>query len=210
VVWVLVAIVSYGVDRPPVINKIQVDPPRVALGSFAAVKIQAEDPDGGRLTYECVAESGRCQVADARKPEARYSPGTGGSGVDRITVTVTDPHGLVSTGSQFVIIEGAVASAEGGDVAKSQVNHPPILKGGGGPLYPNGDNPIRLEATGSDPDGDNIDFKWDFGSCLVSAPNPQLYRAEVRLSPGCESGSATLTWTDAHGATASAEWTIHR
>jgi hypothetical protein len=203
--WSLLAALSHGVDRPPVINKIQVEPAAVPRGSTAVVRIQAMDPDGGRLTYDCAAESGRCVVADKSKPEAAYSPAERESIVDRVTVTVTDRGALLSTGSQIVTIEGAVAAPP----QASGTNHPPVLNGGGGPLSPDGDKPLVLEATGSDPDGDNVTFNWEFGSCLVSA-NAAVSRAEVHLRPGCDSGNALLTWTDAHGATATAEWTIHR
>jgi hypothetical protein len=76
-------------------------------------------------------------------------------------------------------------------------------------LYPDGDKPLVLQAWGRDPDGDDVLFNWDFGSCLLSS-NAEISRAEVRLRPGCDSGNATLTWTDTHGATARTEWTVHR
>jgi hypothetical protein len=217
----LLTIVSHGVDRPPVILKLDVQPPRVPRDSTAILTVSATDPDGTALVYEYKAESGNL-VADAKQPDkAHYLPAARGSIADRITVTVKDASGLLSTGSQVVTIEGAVAPAEpgsaipGGNVlAGAEVpkvgNRPPILNGGGR-FYDIGENDMAIEATGMDPDGDVVTFKWDFGNCLLSE-NVEVYRAEVRLKPEptCKQGTAILTWTDTHSASASAEWTISR
>jgi hypothetical protein len=80
---------------------------------------------------------------------------------------------------------------------------------GGGAFYQTGDRSITLEGTGSDPDGDKISFAWNFGPCLTST-NVEIYHAEVRLLPSCAAGRVTLTWTDEHGGTATAEWTLQR
>lgn len=230
-----IGVVSHGVNRPPVITRIRVDPPAVAPGKAATVHVEAQDPDGERLAYSFAAESGRVQVADASRPEARYMPAERSTIVDRITVTVTDTHGYKATGSQIVTIEGAVTGAAGGasagpapepqaslappppgdasSVPNAAGNRPPVLNGGRA-FYDAGDKPVRLEATGSDPDGDRISFSWDFGHenggpCLLSS-NVEVYHAEVRLRPGCDKGTATLKWTDEHGAAATAQWDIQR
>jgi hypothetical protein len=203
--WALLAFISHGVDRPPVVQQIMVDPPQVALGGKATVHFQAIDPDGGRLTYECTADAGTCTVPDKNKPEATYVPAEHAAIGDRVTLslTVTDPGGLTSTGTQFATIEAPkTPPAE----APSGTN-PTLALSGGKALQPDGDNPMVLEATGSA--GDDIKFNWEFGPCLLSA-NAERARAEVRLRPGCDTGKAILTWTDTHGATATTEWEIHR
>jgi hypothetical protein len=210
--WVLLAFLSHGVDRPPVISQIQVDPPRVPLGGNAAVHFHAADPDGGRLTYECAVDAGACTVPDKNKPEATYVPAEHAAAGDRVTLTltVTDPGGLTSTGTQPVIIDAAPKAAPPAEApaeAPTGGNHPLALSGGKD-LRVEGDNPVVLEATGGGPEGQDLKFDWEFGSCLLSA-NAGRTHAEVRLRPGCEAGKAILKWTDAHDATATTEWEIH-
>jgi hypothetical protein len=208
--WVLLALMSHGIDRPPVITQIQVVPPEVPLGAAATVRLQAADPDGGRLTYECTADKGRCTVADKNKPEATYSPDERAAVGDKVTltVTVTDRRAQTSTGTQLTMIAEAAPAPAASPATPAGTNRPPTLTGGG-PLRQEGDNPVVLEVTGSDPDGDEVTFNWELGPCLLSA-SAERARAEVRLGPGCDSGKAVLTWTDAHGATANTEWEIQR
>jgi hypothetical protein len=210
VVWVLLAVVSHGVDRPPVIRKIEVQPARVPRGGTAVVGVDAVDADGGRLKYEYSAETGSFKAAPD-KSTATYTPAERGSVADRITVRVSDRAGNVATASQVVTIEGAAApagSAAPSPATPSAENHAPILNGGG-TFYQVADRPMTLEATGSDPDGDEITPHWDFEPCLVGN-NVEKHRAEVNLKPECKVGTAVLTWTDARGASSKAEWTLQR
>jgi hypothetical protein len=87
-------------------------------------------------------------------------------------------------------------------------NRPPVLQEGTtiGEL---GDNPIVLVATGNEPDGEPITFSWDFGPCLESK-NVTQFEAEVKLIGECSYAVPTLTWSDPQGATATAQWQIHR
>lgn len=209
-VWVLLAVVSHGVERPPVIRKIDVQPARVPRGSTAVVGVDAIDADGGRMKYEFSAETGSFKGAPD-KSTATYTPAERGSVADRITVRVTDAAGNAATASQVVTVESAAAPAgspEPSPATPSAENHQPILNGGG-TFYQVADRAMTLEATGSDPDGDEITPHWDFEPCLVGN-NVQTHRAEVNLKPGCKVGTAVLTWTDARGLSSKAEWTLQR
>lgn len=207
--WLLILGVSHGVDRPPVIRDIKVQPPRVVRGATALVRAEAEDPDGRPLQYEFAAESGKLEPkGPTGNATSKYSPAAVGSIADRITVSVTDAAGLKSALSKVVTIEAAEAPAEATPAAPATGNHAPILNGGG-TFYQTGGRMITLEATGSDPDGDKISFAWDFGTCLGSA-NIEISHADAKLLPACQTGKAVLTWTDEHGASATAEWTLQR
>jgi hypothetical protein len=225
VVGVLIVAVSHGVDRPPIIGAIDVKPPQVPRNKTADVTVTASDPDGTPLKYDYSAESGTLKRDAGRAEHAVYAPAAVGSIADRVTVRVTDAGGLQTTRSIIVTVEGAVVAPEPppaavGDPAVTEESEPPPppppsgpnnapVLNGGGTQYKVGDDPRILEATGMDPDGHQISFQWEFGTCLISA-TAEVAKAEVKLRPGCASGTATLTWTDEIGATAAAEWTLHR
>ncbi len=232
-VWVALAVVSHGVDRPPVISTIEVRPPSVARDATATVHVTATDPDGSRLRYEYKADFGTIDADRAHPENALYKPGAKGPIAARIEVKVTDARELSTTRAQIVTIEGSAEAApptpepapdkateEGEDSFRSpplppspgpeapKDNLPPILKGGGR-FYEIGSSKVVLEATGMDPNGDRISFSWNFGDCLTSQ-DVEVYKAQVQLRDGCARGLATLTWIDVHGAQASAEWRIQR
>jgi hypothetical protein len=103
----LLMYVSRSVNRPPAITKVDVQPAIVAAGGTATLRVTAEDPDGDALRFEYKAGTGRITTDASRPNEARYSPAESTSIADRVTVTVTDAHGLSASASSAVGIEAA-------------------------------------------------------------------------------------------------------
>jgi hypothetical protein len=101
----LLFFLARGVNRPPMLAGVEVEPPKVPRGGSAAIRVHAQDPDGDAMVFAYSAESGRVEADAARPGEARYSPGVGGASADRLTVTVTDARGLTSARSVALTIE---------------------------------------------------------------------------------------------------------
>jgi hypothetical protein len=239
--------VSRSVNRPPAITKVDVQPAIVAAGGTATLRVTAEDPDGDALRFEYTAGTGRITTEPSRPNEARYSPSESSSITDRVTITVTDAHGLSSSAQSAVGIEAAAAApaaaapeveptpAAVADIAAvlpaetkapppmstavptavhapqtpaptPQENRPPVLDGGYRAERV-GRNPIRLVATGHDPDNDPIEHDWDMSGCFEIV-SQTAHEAEIKFADGCTGGNVTLTWKDPHGLYASTTWTI--
>ena len=111
----LLAYVSTAVNRPPVILTWEAQPVHVARNASATLRVAAADPDGGTLRYEFRADRGRVAGDAALPTAARYTPPADGGSFDRVTVTVTDPHGLSVTATTSVTIEAAARAASAGE-----------------------------------------------------------------------------------------------
>jgi Big-like domain-containing protein len=92
--------------------------------------------------------------------------------------------------------------------AAPPTNHPPVLEQGY-PIRSIGNNGVRIMATGHDPDDDPITHEWDGSGCFEIVSQSQT-EAEVKFAEGCAGGTTKLTWTDSHGASASAAWPISK
>jgi hypothetical protein len=227
------------VNRPPVLIEARIEPDTVGPGETALVHVRADDPDGDRLSYSFRADAGRIGVAEAGHPEtARYTAPLAGSS-DRVGVTIRDARGQTAEAWMSVAIEprapeptpppGATPTptplpaptpasvvvptvpppaATPAPAPRAAANRAPVVDGGQ-VMSEVGDGLVGLEAQAYDPDGDWVTHAWDYGNC-VEAQSSEAKRADVRLRPGCDTGTAILTWTDAHGAAASTLWTITR
>jgi len=87
-------------------------------------------------------------------------------------------------------------------------NRPPVLDGGFD-VGAVGNNPIRLMATGHDPDDDPISHEWDMGGCFEVVTESES-EVEVKFTDGCTGGNVELRWTDPHGAMASTRWRVRK
>lgn len=87
-------------------------------------------------------------------------------------------------------------------------NRPPVLERGY-PIQGVANTSVRVLATGHDPDGDEVTHEWDGSGCFEIL-HQSATEAEVKFAEGCTGGSMRLTWTDPHGASASAEWPIRK
>lgn len=96
----------------------------------------------------------------------------------------------------------------GAEEAAADENQKPVLSGGG-LLEATAGGTVALVAEGTDPDGDRIDYDWEFSPCLRSE-DVGLDRAAVTLRHGCSGGEARLAWIDERGAAADVRWLILR
>jgi PKD repeat protein len=139
------------------------------------------DPDGDALTYEW--EFGDGQRSFRPHPTHEYlQPGT-----YMATVTVTDPDGATGSAAVEVIVTNPP-----GNVA-------PTVRAAADPS--SGRAPLRVQfsAAGSDPDGDQLTYAWDFGDGGIAYGPAAIHTYERRGTY-----DARVTVTDARGATASA------
>ncbi|MET0684927.1 MAG: PKD domain-containing protein, partial [Solirubrobacteraceae bacterium] len=144
----------------------------------------AEDPDDaqGQLVYRW--EFGDGEVAYGAEAEHTYAePGT-----YTATVTVTDPAG----GSDSAEIEIQVAEPQG--------NRPPTVQAGAAPSSGKAPLEVLLTAQASDPDGDAVTYRWEFGDGSVANgrrarhtyTSVGTYSAKVTVSDGEATASATV------------------
>ena len=132
----LLVFVSTTVDRPPVILSWEAEPPHVAGGAEALLRVAVSDPDGGPLRYEYDAERGRVKADPAEPRSARYTPPRDGSTSDRVSVRVIDARGQTATASTSLTI----AEAERTVIAETaETTPPPALS-----VFPEG---VRTRAT---------------------------------------------------------------
>jgi hypothetical protein len=176
--------VASGVDRPPVIARI--------------------DAQAGDITATTSVRMTIVARATPAPTEARTSEATG---VPPTEVVVASPISMPRPASTPAPAASA-ASPVAVTTAAPDANHAPILQEGT-TIHGLGADPIRLIASGSEPDGEPVTFAWDFGDCL-RGQNPTQFEAEVSLVRECDYAVATLTWTDPEGASARAQWTINR
>ena len=242
----VLALVSRGVNRPPTIASLEVEPAVVPPGGSAAVRVTAQDPDDDALRFEYKAESGDI-VADAARPGmARYTAPKAARMADRVTVIVHDGRGLQARREGMVTIAAVEATAAPTPAAAltppslsptppptpdpeatqpsmrlrkgppipppetptPHVNRPPVLEPGY-PIRGVGHGTTRVMATGHDPDDDPLTHEWDGSGCFEIV-HQSATEAEVKFAEGCTGGSMRLTWTDPHGASATAEWPIRK
>jgi PKD repeat protein/plastocyanin len=142
------------------------------------------DPDGGPVSYRWQFQNGAAFGQNVKRTFTE-------PGVHEATVTVTDDEGDTASDTVQVTVT---------DPAED--NHPPTVEASVD--EPTGPAPhrVRFDATGNDPDGSSagLVYHWDFGDGGDSfARRPgHTYR-----EPG--DYTATVTVTDAYGASATAE-----
>jgi Big-like domain-containing protein len=107
VMAVVLLLVGRGVNRPPVIVKVDAVPQPVKRNGVSFVSVNAHDPDGDKLRYEYAADTGKISPEPGRPDTAKYSPATQGPIADKVTVIATDARGLVTRASVGLTIEAA-------------------------------------------------------------------------------------------------------
>jgi hypothetical protein len=108
---VVLAFVARGVNRPPVIAKVEPQPAVIARDGSTTVRVAAEDPDADKLKYEYKADFGKIEALAGQPGQARYAPAPDGPKAVRVDVTVTDARGLTSKASTLITVEGDPAPA---------------------------------------------------------------------------------------------------
>lgn len=135
--------VSTADNLSPVIASVTANPPTLAPGGTASLRVDATDPNGDPLTVAWTLPSGWTRTGDGAAVDVT-APGA--EGVGTIRVGVTDPYGGTSEGSVVVPV---VATNVPPDVA---------LDAGAGTVRPLSRR--RLVATATDADGDDLTFTW--------------------------------------------------
>ncbi len=173
------------------------DPPAARDDSAATVEDQPvsidvlandHDVDGDPLTVVSVSQPEEGRVESEPNGALLFRPALDFHGTARFGYTVAD-------------VEGAVDAAQV-DVEVEPVNDPPRVSLSARPTL--GEAPLEaaFQAQASDPDGDPLEYRWDFGdgTRLDGGPHQThlyaeagLYEATVQVSDGRESATAGIT-----------------
>jgi PKD repeat protein len=142
---------------------------------------QGDDPDGaeGRMTYEW--DFGDGGTAFGRVARHAYTePGT-----YTAVVTATDEDGMTATDEVQVTIANAAPTVQAAADPRS----------GSAPLR------VRFTSQGTDPDGHRLTYAWDFGDDSEGASTRNARHTYTTAGTHV----ATVTVTDEHGASATAD-----
>src|SRR5262245_30912915 len=180
--------VGPGSNRAPVIRNVVVSPPSVGLGGSATVSVEALDPDGDRIFFRYVADTGTI-TADPQQPaRATYvNSGPLGPAKARITILVTDDKNATSTFDADVGLLGNQSPLVQVTANRSSC-HPGCIVG--------------VTATAQDPENDVLEYSWSgcasgagrTAECRVRNVGPVTAVVTVRDSRGgIALGAATVS-----------------
>jgi cytochrome c len=147
-----------------------------------AFSANGSDAEGAALTYSWDFGDGGTSLR--QNPDHTY----GQPGTYTAKVTVKDPKGATGTATVEVVVTNPP-----GNVA-------PTVEATGDPTAGKPPLAVQFSATGSDPDGDALTYKWDFGdggTSLLQNPSHTYatagtYTAKVTVSDG-KGGTGTAT-----------------
>jgi PKD repeat protein/plastocyanin len=171
-------------NQPPTVQA-SVDDPSGPAPHSVQFDATGNDPDGpnAELIYHWTFDDGDGDSYD-RRPERTYKePGT-----YTAKVTVTDGHDASATAE--VVVE----------VTDPPGNLPPTVQAAVAPASGMAPLSTLLSAEGTDPDGDELTYSWQFGD--GQAANGRLVQHVYLLSG---TYTATVTATDEQGATGTAQ-----
>lgn len=169
----------------------------VVEGGSIQLRGAVSDPDCNLASYHWTADKGRFNDRFSLNP-IYYAPMTANPyGEDVcIALTAVDSCGATTVCRIVLHIRNA--------------NRPPVVNAGGD-LATEACSSIQLAGLASDPDGDQVTYRWsaECGRGLFSNPNTlrPVYTAPSPVACGGESITLTLTVTDANGARSS-DWMI--
>ena len=178
-----VTVTDPGTENEPPTVEASVDEPSGPAPHRVRFDATGDDPDGRNadLVYHWAFGDGG--ESFARRPGHTYrEPGT-----YTATVTVTDPHG----GSATAEVDVEVTDPPG--------NRPPVVEAAAAPSSGMAPLSTLLSAQGTDPDGDRLTYRWEFGDGQAADGRVAQH---VYILGGTY--TATVTATDEHGATATA------
>ena len=142
----------------------------------------ASDPNGGPLTYEWDFGDG-ASAFGRNAPHTYAAPGTYVA-----EVTVTDATGLSATDTVTITVTNAAPTVQAAANPRT----------GGGPLR------VTLSAAGTDPEGQALSYRWEFGDGTA----PAAGRTATHTYVAAGTYTARVTATDPHGASGSGTVTI--
>ena len=174
-----VTVTVTGAGRPPEIIEAIADRTSGPAPLDVLFQSVADDPDGDQLTYKW--EFGDGGTAFGAEAEHRYlTPG------DRTaTLTVTDTAGNTDTATIAITVEDPVGNA------------PPTVTAAAVPASGTIPLDVQFSATGTDPDGDALTYRWSFGDGSDDVAGRRARHVYTRNG----TFTATVTATDRAGNT---------
>jgi PKD repeat protein/plastocyanin len=179
-----VTVTDPGTDNKPPTVEASVDEASGPAPHRVRFDATGNDPDGRNADLVYHWEFGDGGESLAHRPAHTYrEPGT-----YTAKVTVTDPHEATATAE----VEVEVTNPPG--------NRPPVVEAAAAPSSGTAPLSTLLSALGTDPDGDKLTYRWEFGDGQSAAGRAVRH---VYLLGGTY--TAKVTATDEAGATATAE-----
>ena len=208
--------VTVTAQSPPIV-RVVVSSTTVRPGGTVSLTATARDEDGGPVTYLWEAPSGSFDATD-RASVTWTAPSVAGR--VRISLTVTDDEGDTTIGTVDITVGGggggggtggsggtgddSGTGGGGGGGVTLTVNSPPTVSLSCEPCRVRQGLGVSLEATASDPDGDDLSYSWsaESGSFIGETDG-----ATARWRAPAEAGAMTIrvTVSDGEGGSASAE-----
>ena len=174
----------------------------VQPGDIVILNGTASDQDGDHLTYRWSHDSAlNITLADTA---TTLSPSFTAPQVDSnttitFTLTATDTHNATSSDQMTVTITDMPA------------NNPPVVDAGADRIVVEGE-PLTLNGTASDQDGDHLTYRWSHDSALnITLADTATTLSPSFTAPQVDSNTTitfTLTATDTHNATSSDQMAV--
>ncbi len=175
-------------NNVPVIHGVLSRADRVTPSGSSEVECIASDADGDSLTYTWSATGGSISgTSRVITWVAPYLPGT-----YTITVSITDSKGGEVTGHLTILVE--------------MDNHPPAVESlTAEPSVVKQAMSTKIECVASDPDGDELSYRWATTRGAISGQGPVI----IWTAPNsCGDYVVTVTVADGRGGEATKELTI--
>ncbi|WNG27104.1 kelch-like protein [Cystobacter fuscus] len=174
---------SIAFNSSPRVASLTASPTRLPVGQTTSVSVSASDPDGDILSY---AWSASCagSWSNASSSSARFTPSllpAGACNNCRLTVSVSDGHGGLNTGTVALCISNTLPSHQ---------FPPDILR-----TYRSSDSAtpgqvLTYEVVASDPQGSDLSFYWEASTGVLDPPSRDASRSRVTwTAPSCVSDS---------------------
>jgi len=163
--WIYIAVTTLFVifsvscaliNRAPIIDELSTDKDYLVMGASSEIHANATDPNNDELTYTWVVTSGEIKGEGSSVTwEAPSTPGA-----HTITLIVTDGKGGEATSMITLNVTP---------------NRSPIIKRLTTKLVVcQGDESIPIECVASDPDGDDLSYKWTATGGRISGQGPAV------------------------------------
>ncbi|WP_395833011.1 kelch repeat-containing protein [Cystobacter fuscus] len=163
---------SIAFNSSPRVASLTASPTRLPVGQTTSVSVSASDPDGDSLSY---AWSASCAGSwtHASSSSAQFTPSllpAGACNNCRLTVSVSDGHGGLNTGTVALCIS---------NTPPSQSFPPEILR-----TYRSSDSAtpgqvLTYEVVASDPQGSALSFYWEASTGVLDPPSHDTSRSRV-------------------------------
>ncbi|WNG44853.1 kelch-like protein [Archangium minus] len=175
---------SIAFNSSPRVASLSASPTRLPVGQTTSVSVSASDPDGDSLSY---AWSASCSGSwtNASSSSAQFTPSllpAGACNNCRLTVSVSDGHGGLNTGTVALCISNTPPSHQ---------LPPAIIR-----TYRSSDSAspgqvLTYEVVASDPQGSALSFIWEASTGALDPPSHDAFRSRVTwTAPSCVSASA--------------------